>query len=123
MTDNNHMEKGLYTAFCSNCEQPNYMEIDGEVDFDSLRCRSCKLSITALEKGEENDEYIAIVEEPPVPKEEPKNKKQSTKNTKKESFKLKVKEETAVTEEEPKDNKWSTKNSKKDSFKLTVEEE
>ncbi|MEK7613460.1 MAG: hypothetical protein AAB439_01115 [Patescibacteria group bacterium] len=57
------MKKGVYTAQCANCGQPNYMHIDGEGGFDPRRCRSCKASFFHVGEGERKNEYIAYVKE------------------------------------------------------------
>lgn len=56
------MKKGVYTALCEKCGQPNYMHIDGMGGFDPRRCRLCKTDFVGVE-GDRNNEYKAKISE------------------------------------------------------------
>ena len=58
------MQKGVYTAGCEKCGQPNYMHIDGKGGFDPVVCRACKSQFLGVQKGSRNNEYIAQVHIP-----------------------------------------------------------
>ena len=60
------MKKGVYTAMCEKCGQPNYMHIDEVGGFDPRRCRSCKTDFVGV-IGEKNNEYKAMVSEKSQP--------------------------------------------------------
>jgi hypothetical protein len=61
------MKKGVYTAACGKCGQPNYMHIDGVGGFDPKRCRACKINFISVTGGK-NNEYKAQTSEVKVPR-------------------------------------------------------
>lgn len=86
-----NMEKGVYTAVCGECEQPNYFHVDGKGGFDPKRCRSCKSEFIDIEKAEKGKGYVAAVAA--VGEEQEEETEATKKSDTKESFKLEIKEE------------------------------
>ena len=86
------MKKGVYTAICGGCEQPNYMHVDDKGSFDPLRCRSCKADFLGIEEGDKANKYVASVPSEEKSDLEEKSEEKPAKKSKSGSVKLEVQE-------------------------------
>jgi hypothetical protein len=79
------MEKGVYTAICSNCGRALYIHVLDGGEINTHFCKHCKTEFDSVEQGEVPNRLKTIGNEPVIEEEEVEVKKpKKAKKSKKE---------------------------------------